>query len=68
MEAWDDDDFTLSAGKCLRHFKDGRVVDVHGWKFSDGGGMGCENSCHGYAMVHGVNKGSSWILVDAASL
>ena len=62
VEAWDDDDLTLSAGKCLRHFKDGRVVDVRGWRFSDGAKMRCANLCHG------VNKGSSWILVDAASL
>jgi len=60
--AWpDDDDLTESAGKCLRHFKDGRVVDVHGWHFSHGGGMGCENSCHG------DNKGTSWMFVDANS-
>ena len=62
VEAWGDDDLTLSAGKCLRHFKDGRVVDVHDWRFKDGGKMGCENSCHA------ENKGTSWILVDAASL
>ena len=61
VEAWGDGDVTLSAGKCLRHFKDGRVVDVHGWSFKHEGKMGCENSCHG------VNKGTSWVLVDAAS-
>jgi hypothetical protein len=33
-------------GKVLRHFKDGRAVDVHGWNMSDGNNMGCENSCH----------------------
>ena len=61
VEAWGDDDVTLSAGKCLRHFKDGRVVDVHGWQFKQEGNMGCGNSCHN------ENKGTSWILVDAAS-
>lgn len=34
-------------GKVLRHFKDGRGVDVHGWQISrDGNNMGVENSCH----------------------
>ena len=32
--------------QVLRHFKDGRAVDVHGWNMSDGNNMGCENSCH----------------------
>ena len=33
--------------QVLRHFKDGRAVDVHGWNMSDGNNMGCENSVHG---------------------
>jgi len=33
-------------GKVLRHFKDGRGVDVHGWNMSDGNNVGCENSVH----------------------
>jgi len=30
----------------LRHYGDGRAVDVHGWHFSDGGNMGTEHSAH----------------------
>lgn len=30
----------------LRHYGDGRCVDVHGWQFSDGGNMGTEHSAH----------------------
>jgi len=30
----------------LRHYGDGRCVDVHGWHFSDGGNMGTEHSAH----------------------
>jgi hypothetical protein len=33
-------------GAILRHFGDGRGVDVHGWSFTDGGNMGVENSVH----------------------
>lgn len=34
-------------GKVLRHWLDGRGVDVHGWKVDgDGGNMGVENSVH----------------------
>merc|ERR1711959_551331 len=33
-------------GKVLRHYMDGRGVDVHGWDFKDGGNMGVENSVH----------------------
>lgn len=33
-------------GKVLRHFKDCRGVDVHGWRMQDGNNMGCENSTH----------------------
>ena len=36
-------------GRVLRHFKDGRAVDVHGWEFNHGGNMGCENSAHATA-------------------
>jgi hypothetical protein len=35
------------SGKVFRHFKDGRGVDVHGWRMRDGNNMGCENSVHG---------------------
>jgi hypothetical protein len=48
-------------GKVLRHYKDGRGVDVHGWRFSDGGSMGVENS------VHTDCKGVSYILQPAAA-
>lgn len=34
----------------LRHFKDGRVVDVHNWQFGDGGNVGCENAAHSYCL------------------
>jgi len=34
-------------GKILRHFADGRAVDVHGWDFKPEQNMGCENSTHG---------------------
>jgi len=43
-------------GKVLRHFKDGRAVDVHGWNLKDGNNMGCENS------IHSDCKGISYIL------
>merc|ERR1711988_28699 len=44
-------------GKVLRHWMDGRGVDVHGWKIEeDGGNMGVENS------VHGDCKGISYVL------
>merc|ERR1711988_1486864 len=33
-------------GKVLRHFLDGRGVDVHGWSFKHGGNVGVENSVH----------------------
>ena len=46
----------VDGGQVLRHYKDGRAVDVHGWQFSDGGNMGCENS------VHADCKGCSYIL------
>merc|ERR1712167_74845 len=35
-------------GKVLRHYLDGRGVDVHGWNIkNDGNNMGVENSVHG---------------------
>ena len=34
-------------GEVLRHYGDGRCVDVHGWQFKNGGNMGVENSAHG---------------------
>jgi len=44
-------------GKVLRHWMDGRGVDVHGWQIEkDGGNMGVENS------VHGDCKGISYVL------
>merc|ERR1711988_1355296 len=44
-------------GKVLRHWMDGRGVDVHGWAVEkDGGNMGVENS------VHGECKGISYVL------
>jgi len=43
-------------GKVLRHYMDGRGVDVHGWRFTDGGNMGVENS------VHADCKGLSYVL------
>lgn len=43
-------------GKVLRHYMDGRGVDVHGWRFTDGGNMGVENS------VHADCKGISYVL------
>merc|ERR1712093_47783 len=43
-------------GKVLRHFRDGRGVDVHGWRFADGGKMGVENS------VHATCDGVSYVL------
>eukprot|EP00927_Polykrikos_kofoidii_P066800 TRINITY_DN62361_c0_g1_i1.p1 TRINITY_DN62361_c0_g1~~TRINITY_DN62361_c0_g1_i1.p1 ORF type:complete len:861 (-),score=115.43 TRINITY_DN62361_c0_g1_i1:180-2690(-) len=43
-------------GKVLRHYKDGRSVDVHGWQVdNDGNNVGCENS------VHSDCKGASYI-------
>jgi hypothetical protein len=43
-------------GKVLRHYKDGRAVDVHGWEVAnDGNNVGCENS------VHADCKGCSYI-------
>ena len=40
----------------LRHYKDGRGVDIHGWQVDDGENVGCENSvCH-------ECKGISYIL------
>jgi hypothetical protein len=34
-------------GQVLRHYMDGRGVDVHGWQVSnDGNNIGCENSVH----------------------
>jgi len=50
-------------GKVLRHFKDGRGVDVHGWQFHDGGNVGCENS------LHADCKGICWVftVVDGAA-
>lgn len=33
-------------GKVLRHFKDGRGVDIHGWNLSPDNNVGCENSVH----------------------
>jgi hypothetical protein len=50
-------------GKVLRHFKDGRGVDVHGWQFQDGQNVGCENS------LHADCKGISWVftVVDGAA-
>merc|ERR1719473_1152060 len=35
-------------GKVLRHYMDGRGVDVHGWRFKDGGNVGEE---HGKGLV-----------------
>eukprot|EP00756_Hemistasia_phaeocysticola_P012784 Hpha_TRINITY_DN15227_c1_g9::TRINITY_DN15227_c1_g9_i2::g.65268::m.65268 len=32
--------------QILRHYGDGRCVDVHGWQFKDGGNMGTEHSAH----------------------
>jgi hypothetical protein len=50
-------------GKVLRHFKDGRGVDVHHWQFKEGGNVGCENS------VHGDCKGLTYVftVVDGAA-
>ena len=43
-------------GKVLRHFKDGRAVDVHDWQVTNNGNnVGCENS------AHGENKGTSFV-------
>ena len=33
-------------GKVLRHFKDGRAVDIHGWNLKPDNNVGCENSAH----------------------
>merc|ERR1719409_1578870 len=38
---------SFHGGQVLRHYLDGRGVDVHGWQFRDGGNMGVENSIHG---------------------
>jgi len=46
-------------GKVLRHYLDGRAVDVHGWNFKHGGNMGLENS------VHGDCDGVSYVLLVA---
>lgn len=44
-------------GKVLRHWMDGRGLDVHGWQVEkDGGNVGVENS------VHGDCKGISYAL------
>merc|ERR1712054_27562 len=44
-------------GKVLRHWMDGRGVDVHDWAVEkDGANMGVENS------VHGECKGISYVL------
>jgi len=47
---------SFHGGLVLRHYLDGRGVDVHGWQFKDGGNMGVENS------VHGDCKGISYTL------
>eukprot|EP00929_Paragymnodinium_shiwhaense_P034220 TRINITY_DN18653_c0_g1_i1.p1 TRINITY_DN18653_c0_g1~~TRINITY_DN18653_c0_g1_i1.p1 ORF type:complete len:847 (+),score=134.76 TRINITY_DN18653_c0_g1_i1:79-2619(+) len=37
----------FNGGKVLRHYGDGRGVDVHGWQVNtDGGNVGCESSVH----------------------
>ena len=41
-----------TASVMLRHYGDGRGVDVHGWSFRDGGNMGTEHSAH--ASCHGL--------------
>jgi len=41
---WGPEEF--NGGKVLRHYKDGRGVDVHGWQFANGGNVGCENAVH----------------------
>jgi hypothetical protein len=33
-------------GKVMRHFKDGRGVDIHGWNLAANNNVGCENSVH----------------------
>merc|ERR1711907_526300 len=47
---------TFHGGKVLRHFMDGRGVDIHGWEFTDGGNVGVENS------VHSTCDGVSYVL------
>ena len=52
-----DEDHKYHGGFLLRHFRDGRGVDVHGWKTdNDGNNVGVENS------VHGDCKGIVWVL------
>merc|ERR1711918_28655 len=49
-------------GKVLRHWMDGRGLDVHGWQVEkDGGNVGVENS------VHGDCKGISYACDCAAA-
>lgn len=44
-------------GRVLRHYRDGRGVEVHGWQFVGGTNMGCENA------VHSSCDGCSYVFV-----
>jgi hypothetical protein len=44
-------------GKVLRHYKDGRGVEVHGWPCRHGQSMGCEHA------IHEECKGSTYVFV-----
>ncbi len=46
----------------LRHYRDGRGVDVHSWSFKNGGNMGVENS------VRENCKGVSYILITSEQI
>lgn len=48
---------SFHGGKVLRHYKDGRGVEVHGWPCRHGQTMGCEHA------VHGECKGSTYVFV-----
>ena len=48
---------SFHGGKVLRHYKDGRGVEVHGWPCRHGQTMGCEHA------VHETCKGSTYFFV-----
>ena len=57
---------TPAGGKIMRHYTDGRVVDVRHWKFADGANIGCENSTIFVLTTDGLDncRGISYIFHD----